>query len=183
MHYYYLYEVKNNLNGMIYIGIHKTKKLNDGYMGSGKIILQAIKKYGKKNFTKTILEYFDSEQDMKNAERQYVNEDFIKRSDVYNMVLGGGCGWQYVNDLGLLRKPRTPEMRERQSRRMKENYPESLREAVRKGAQKPKSEEQKRKTSQKMTGRIHINNGLITKFINKDTPIPEGWLMGRCKKY
>jgi hypothetical protein len=151
--YYYMYEIKNNINGMIYIGIHKTKNLNDGYMGSGKIILQALEKSGKENFTKTILKYFDNEIDMKEEEKLHVNEEFIKRIDVYNIVLGGGCGWQYVNELGIPNKPRTAEHKARQSKRMIENYPEALREAVSEAAKRPKSEEQKRKLSVTMKGR------------------------------
>ena len=52
---YYIYEIKNNINNKTYIGQHKTNDLNDDYMGSGIILHQAYQKYGKKNFTKTIL--------------------------------------------------------------------------------------------------------------------------------
>ena len=49
---YYLYEIKNRVNGKIYVGVHRTENIEDGYMGSGKVILQAIEKYGLENFEK-----------------------------------------------------------------------------------------------------------------------------------
>lgn len=49
---FYIYKVTNIINGKYYIGQHRTKKLNDGYLGSGTNIIRAIKKYGKENFKK-----------------------------------------------------------------------------------------------------------------------------------
>ena len=43
MEYYYIYQITNLVNNKIYVGVHKTKDLNDGYMGSGKVIISAIK--------------------------------------------------------------------------------------------------------------------------------------------
>lgn len=53
--YNFVYKTTNVLNGKIYIGVHSTDDLNDGYMGSGKAISTAIKKYGEENFTTEIL--------------------------------------------------------------------------------------------------------------------------------
>lgn len=52
-----IYKITNNLNGKIYIGLY-TKSLTSfkNYWGSGVIISKAIKKYGKLNFSKIILE-------------------------------------------------------------------------------------------------------------------------------
>jgi len=55
MIYYFVYETTNNINGKKYIGYHKTTNLNDGYLGSGKILHYAIKKYGRGAFSRRIL--------------------------------------------------------------------------------------------------------------------------------
>jgi hypothetical protein len=55
MKYYTIYKTTNLINGKIYIGKHETSDLNDTYMGSGKVLMNAIKKYGKDSFKKEIL--------------------------------------------------------------------------------------------------------------------------------
>lgn len=88
----YLYKITNNINGKIYIGIHSTDNLDDGYMGSGVALGRAYTKYGAHNFTKEILENFTDPKDMYLREEEMVNEEFIARSDVYNMKIGGVSG-------------------------------------------------------------------------------------------
>ena len=92
--YYYLYKTTNLINNKIYIGVHATKRLDDNYIGSGKILVEAIHKYGRKNFKKEILEFFDSKEEMFNREAEIVNEEFIAKSDNYNAVIGGIGGYK-----------------------------------------------------------------------------------------
>lgn len=99
--FYYLYEIRNNLNGKIYVGVHKTKDLNDGYMGSGKVIQSAINKHGIENFTKVILEQFDDSVAMYAREKEVVTEEFLARDDVYNLRRGGSGGFDYINKNSL----------------------------------------------------------------------------------
>lgn len=95
--FYYLYEIKNLINGKIYVGVHKTKNLDDGYMGSGKVIKRAIDKHGFDNFAKTILEQFDDSTAMFAREKEIVTEEFLMRKDVYNLRRGGFGGFDYIN--------------------------------------------------------------------------------------
>lgn len=95
--FYYLYKITNLVNNKVYVGVHKTENMSDGYMGSGKIIRQAIKKYGLSNFKKEILETFDDYQSMLTRESEIVNEKFISKNCVYNMKLGGSGGFDYIN--------------------------------------------------------------------------------------
>lgn len=89
---YLLYKITNKLNGYIYIGVHETDNLNDGYMGSGKKLLYAIKKHGIENFQKEILEYLSSVEQMYNREKEVVTSEFVARHDTYNLMEGGWGG-------------------------------------------------------------------------------------------
>jgi hypothetical protein len=97
--FYYLYKITNNINNKIYVGIHKTVSLNDGYFGSGLNINRAIKKYGKENFIKEILEFFNNEQEMFAREKDIVNSNFINDPTTYNIVEGGHGSFSYINSL------------------------------------------------------------------------------------
>lgn len=95
--YYTIYKVTNKINNKFYIGKHITNNLNDGYMGSGKLIRAAIKKYGEENFSKEMLHIFDNENEMNQKEKELVV--IIEMS--YNLCEGGKGGWSYVNRNGL----------------------------------------------------------------------------------
>lgn len=43
--FYYMYQITNKINGNIYIGVHKTKNMDDGYMGSATVVVKSTKSY------------------------------------------------------------------------------------------------------------------------------------------
>lgn len=93
--YKFIYKTTNNINGKIYIGQHITDRLNDGYKGSGIVIEQAFKKYGKHNFKMEVLEFYegDSKEEFNKLERSYIEKfDSINSEIGYNRTLccGGG---------------------------------------------------------------------------------------------
>lgn len=93
-----IYEIINKVNNFIYVGVHKTDNVKDNYMGSGTGIKRAIKEFGKENFEKRILYIFDNKEEAIKKESEIVNEEFLKRSDVYNLTLGGGKFGQFYSD-------------------------------------------------------------------------------------
>ena len=91
--YYLIYETKNLVTGKVYRGLHKTKNVNDNYLGSGIAFRSALKKYGAENFEKTILCCALSFEDMCWLEKNvFVNSDWVKREDTYNLIVGGVGG-------------------------------------------------------------------------------------------
>lgn len=96
---HYIYQIQNIIDKKIYIGAHSTNRIDDDYMGSGTIIQAAIKKHGKQSFTKTILEYFESEESMYAREAEIVDKEFVLREDTYNIALGGLGGWTKSNEV------------------------------------------------------------------------------------
>ena len=87
--YHLVYQITNTLNNHIYIGVHTTNELEDGYMGSGTLIRKAIKESRKENFKKEILFFCNTKEEMLEKEKELVNLDFIKRKDTYNRIIGG----------------------------------------------------------------------------------------------
>lgn len=94
-------------NNKIYIGVHKTQDptVFDSYLGGGvyaskpstykksKTPFQyAVNKYGPAKFIRTTISIFNTKQEAFALEAILVNEEFVKRSDNYNLKVGGSGG-------------------------------------------------------------------------------------------
>ncbi len=102
--FYTVYKTTCLLNGMYYYGVHKTKNIDDGYLGSGKYLQRAIKKYGEQNFTKEILFLVDNAQEMFDIEKTLITEEVLKDKKSYNCKLGGSANFYYINENKLNHK-------------------------------------------------------------------------------
>lgn len=91
--HHFIYKTTNILNGKYYIGVHSTDDIGDGYLGSGVALKDAIAKYGKENFQRVILEYFDSAEKAFEKERELVNQAFVDLEETYNLKIGGYGGY------------------------------------------------------------------------------------------
>lgn len=184
---YFLYETRNILNGMIYIGVHATKDLNDGYMGSGLMLQRAINKHGIENFKRSIIKFFDNSKQMFEEERITVDLDFISRDDVYNLAVGGNGGF------------RGKEASEKQSKKMKgrkdsdetrlkksknrkgKKLSDSFKEALKIGAQKRSYRIKNGELLSSITNKIKVNKNSIIKYVTieeLESFIKDGWEKG-----
>ncbi len=87
--HHYIYQITNLINGKIYVGKHSTENLDDGYMGSGKLLNHAINKHGIENFRKHIVTMCETSEEAFDVERQIVNEQFVAAENTYNLTVGG----------------------------------------------------------------------------------------------
>jgi group I intron endonuclease len=78
-----IYQTTNLINGKKYIG--KDIKNNPYYIGSGTLLKKAIKKYGKKNFKKEILEYCNNKEHLVEREKYWLEYfDVENNNNFYN---------------------------------------------------------------------------------------------------
>lgn len=89
-----IYKTTNLINGKFYIG--KDAKNRNSYLGSGKILKQAIEKYGIENFKKEILEVCSSLEELDERERFWIRE-LNAIEEGYNLTDGGTGGDTWSN--------------------------------------------------------------------------------------
>ena len=90
---HFIYKTTNLINGRYYIGMHSTNNVKDGYLGSGKQLRAAIRKYGEENFQVEILEYLPDRSSLALREKEIVNETLLKDPQCMNLKEGGNGGF------------------------------------------------------------------------------------------
>jgi group I intron endonuclease len=86
--YGYIYITTNTINGKRYIGQHKSRNWDSNYIGSGKLLKQAIKKYGLEGFTCFPLIWGWSREELNQLEIEYI----AHYKPEYNLAEGGQGG-------------------------------------------------------------------------------------------
>jgi hypothetical protein len=61
-----IYKVVNKVNEKIYIG--QDMYNNSKYLGSGKLLRKAIRKYGKQNFIKEVIDFAETKETLNEKE-------------------------------------------------------------------------------------------------------------------
>lgn len=143
---YYIYLIVNKVSGKTYVGQRKSSKewYEDKYMGSGKLLGLAKKKYGIENFEKFLIQHCYSKEETNKAEIFWIAEYRRRGKAEYNLANGGQGG-------GFKGKHHSQESKRKLSEANKGNIPGN------KG--KHHSEEAKKKISEANKGRKAWNKG------------------------
>lgn len=174
--FHFIYKTTCIVTGKYYIGMHNAFKINDGYLGSGKVLRLSIAKYGKKNHVREILEMLPNRESLKIREKEIVNEDLLKDPLCMNLC-GGGEGPSCFSDetKALISKSVTGFKHSEETKRkisasskgrvlgpshmrgkhLSEEHKRKIGESNRSVIRKPVSAETRLKISQQQKGRVH----------------------------
>lgn len=95
MAYGYIYLTINKVNHKTYIGQKMLKNKSwdkDRYLGSGVLLKKAIKKYGKENFEKFLIQFCESKDELNKQETFWIAEYRKRGLAQYNIANGGYGG-------------------------------------------------------------------------------------------
>jgi group I intron endonuclease len=87
-----IYKLTNKISGKVYIGQKSSKDFRNQfqeYWGSGVLITRAIKKYGKQNFEKEIIDEASSQKELNEKEVSYIDIHQSLNPKGYNIAEGG----------------------------------------------------------------------------------------------
>ena len=192
---YYIYEIKNNINDKTYIGQHKTKNLNDSYMGSGVILSKAFEKYGLGNFSKKVIAICETKENANILEKIFIKLYREVGKAEYNISNGGDGGNQGDEcnkriSKSLMGHPVSEETRNKISeshkgrvgsckgKHLSEEHKRKISESHKGKKHKPLSEETRKKISEKLKN--HSVSEETKRKISENTKL--GMTDDVCKK-
>ena len=114
----YIYKTTNLVNQHIYIGQHKGI-FDSTYLGSGKYLLRAVKKYGKNNFKINLIAIANSKDELDELEIKFIAiyKNANNKNSIYNITKGGESGSDtFINN------PNKEQIREKLSLIMLNKY-------------------------------------------------------------
>lgn len=101
------------INGKKYIGKYEGKE-TDKYLGSGKLLRRAIKKYGESNFQRTILESYQTVSEARAGEIYWIEKfNAVDSDEFYNIAKGGEGGNTFAGIRGLERVQLIEKLKQR----------------------------------------------------------------------
>jgi len=177
----HLYKIENKITGEYYFGKHRgvdQRKQRGKYWGSGFRIQKQIKKYGKNNFTYTVL-VIGEEKYIYEIESKLVTKELIE-SDVkcLNLAPGGEGCLAFIAE-----KYKDCPVTLKKGKKKTEEHKEKIRQAR---AKQVFSKEHYKMVADKHRGMIWINDGENRKKIKPeflDEYISKGWKKGKMNSH
>ncbi len=118
--YGYIYITTNLINGKQYLGQHRSQVYDPLYKGSGKILKNAINKYGKENFYTEVLEWCYSDNELSEREKYWIEYfNAVEDKNWYNLIPGGGGVQLFGESNPMYGKHHTNETKEKISNALK----------------------------------------------------------------
>lgn len=182
MRYYFVYMTINLITEDFYIGKHETENLHDGYLGSGLRLRNSIKKYGKQNFRRDVVEFYNCSHSAFEAEKQCVAL-YLDHPKCLNVAYGGrgftSVSGKRASDIAILTgkigpKYKTPEGKWRSSSASaKANKLKGT------GLWGMTFEQRSKWNRESAIGRVWITNGTQDRHIKPGVDLEPGWYLGR----
>jgi len=205
--FHYIYKTTCSITNRYYYGMHSTYNIDDEYLGSGKRLRYSIRKYGKENHKKEIIEFCKDKLELKEKEFKIINEELLNDPLCMNLQPGGGGGWssEMQSQNGIRGNVRMKWLRENDEdwkNKLSIKHSNYMINSYKNGTRIPNppnwtGRKHKEETKQKIGfsnsikqlgqknsqyGTHWITNGVQNKKINKNCDIPDEWYLGRIVK-
>ena len=185
--YGYVYKTTNLINNKIYIGLH-LGVFTPKYLGSGKILRDAVNKYGAENFKVELVAYAPDRASLNKLEISHIA--LIKKqlaTGTYYNITDGGDGWsgpQTKDHIEKRKRSREANAKERGYWYTEEQLKKMHFLGRGKGRKMPKEFCEKQRLLSSMKVWICNTNLNQEKFLNKEEAqeyLNIGWVEGRLK--